>query len=76
MLGFLVRDMRELYPSPDRGRRVMNDDPMGGDYRMRGFVRNVSAPFREVARRSPGSLPDEALIRDVSERLLGGSVGE
>ena len=73
---FRERDMRELYPSPDRERRVMNDEPMGGDYRMRGFVRNESAPFREVARRSPGSLPDEALIRDVSERLWGGSVGE
>lgn len=73
---FRERDMRELYPSPDRERRFMNDEPMGGDYRMRGFVRNESAPFREVARRSPGSLPDEALIRDVSERLWGGSVGE
>lgn len=73
---FRERDMRELYPSPDMGRRVMNDEPMGGDYRMRGFVRNESAPFREVARRSPGSLPDEALIRDVSERIWGGSVGE
>ena len=73
---FRERDMRELYPSPDRERRVMNNEPMGGDYRMRGFVRNESVPFREVARRSPGSLPDEALIRDVSERLWGGSVGE
>lgn len=73
---FRERDMRELYPSPDRGRRVMNNEPMGGDYRMRGFVRNESAPFREVARRSPGLLPDEALIRDVSERLWGGSMGE
>lgn len=54
----------------------MNDDPMGGDYRMRGFVRPEPESFRKVARRSPGSLPDEALIRDVSERLLGGSVGE
>lgn len=73
---FRERDMRELYPSPDRERRVMNDEPMGGDYRMRGFVRPEPESFREVARRSPGSLPDEALIRDVSERLWGGSVGE
>lgn len=73
---FRERDMRELYPSPDGERRVMNNEPMGGDYRMRGFVRKESVPFREVARRSPGSLPDEALIRDVSERLWGGSVGE
>ena len=43
---------------------------------MRGFVRPEPESFRKVARRSPGSLPDEALIRDVSERLLGDSVGE
>jgi hypothetical protein len=73
---FRERDMRELYPSPNRERRVMNNEPMGGDYRMRGFVRPEPESFRKVARRSPGSLPDEALIRDVSERLLGGSVGE
>lgn len=73
---FRKRDMRELFPSPDREGRFMNDEPMGGDYRMRGFVRPEPESFRKVARRSPGSLPDEALIRDVSERLLGGSVGE
>ena len=73
---FRERDMRELFPSPsrDEGRR-MNNESMGGDYRLRGYMR-VDAPFRKVARRSPGSLPDEALIRDVSERLWGGSVGE
>lgn len=74
---FADRDMRKWGPPrsvTNSVPRVYND--ASGDYRMRGFVRNESAPFREVARRSPGSLPDEALIRDVSERLLGGSVGE
>lgn len=73
---FRERDMRELFPSPNREGQFMNDEPMGGDYRMRGFVRPEPESFRKVARRSPGSLPDEALIRDVSERLLGDSVGE
>ena len=66
----------EFGPLTDDSEKFMYRVPMGGDYRMRGFVRNESAPFRKVARRSPGSLPDEALIRDVSERLWGGSVGE
>lgn len=73
---FHERDMRELFPSPsrDEGRR-MNNESMGGDYRLRGYMR-VDTPFRKVERLPPGSLPDEALIREVSERLWGGSVGE
>lgn len=74
---FADRDMRKWGPPrsvTNSVPRVYND--ASGDYRMRGFVRPEPESFRKVARRSPGSLPDEALIRDVSERLLGGSVGE
>ena len=72
---FADRDMRKSGPPrsvTNSVPRVYND--ASGDYRMRGFVR-PEVP-RRVTRRSPGSLPDEALIRDVSERLWGGSVGE
>ena len=69
---FRERDMRELYPSPDSERRVMNNEPMGGDYRMRGFVRSETP--RKVARTR--DLPDSELIREVAERAMGGGASE
>lgn len=62
----------EFGPLTDDSEKFMYRVPMGGDYRMRGFVRSEMP--RRVARTR--GLPDSELIREAAERAMGGGAGE
>ena len=69
---FYDRDKWEFGPPPVKMEPIMYRAPLGGDYRLSGFMR-PEAP-RGVARTR--GLPDSELIRAAAERVMGGGAGE
>lgn len=69
---FYDRDKWEFGPPPVKMELIMYRAPLGGDYRLSGFMR-PEAP-RGVARTR--GLPDSELIRAAAERVMGGGAGE